>query len=106
MFILILLLVILCITSSYPRSLPRPEGAAGVAFDHSGLWLGVAGAGDVAVHGVKQDWGVVKTFTDLPKKACNLFTLVSQSNSCRKEGRTAVFMRTSRVVARTALYEC
>lgn len=46
------------------------EGAAAtaaVAFDHSGLYLGVGGA-DARVYGVKQDWSVVQEFTDVPKK--------------------------------------
>ena len=38
-----------------------------VAFDHSGLYLAV-GSDRVDIHAVKQDWSVVKTFTDMPKK--------------------------------------
>lgn len=41
--------------------------ATAVKFDHSGLFLGVGGA-DARVYGVKQDWEVVKEFTDVPKK--------------------------------------
>jgi hypothetical protein len=42
-------------------------GASAVAFDHSGLYMAVGGA-DARVYGVKQDWEVVKTFPDMPKK--------------------------------------
>ena len=42
-------------------------GATAVKFDHSGLFLAVGGP-DVRVYGVKQDWGVVKEFSDVPKK--------------------------------------
>eukprot|EP00887_Chlorella_sp_A99_P008229 scaffold12.g8229.t1 len=38
-----------------------------VAFDFSGLFLAVGGA-DARAYGVKQDWAVVKEFTDVPKK--------------------------------------
>jgi len=38
-----------------------------VTFDHSGLYMAVGGA-DARVYGVKQDWEVVKTFPDMPKK--------------------------------------
>ena len=38
-----------------------------VTFDHSGLYLAVGGS-TVHVHGVKQDWEVVKSFPDLPRK--------------------------------------
>ena len=44
-------------------------GASAVAFDHSGLYMAVGGA-DARVYGVKQDWEVVKTFPDMPKKVC------------------------------------
>mmetsp|Transcript_7522 Transcript_7522/g.10177 ORF Transcript_7522/g.10177 Transcript_7522/m.10177 type:complete len:507 (+) Transcript_7522:260-1780(+) len=37
-----------------------------VKFDHSGLYLGVGG-GDARIYSVKQDWEVVKTFSDIPK---------------------------------------
>lgn len=49
------------------KDLSAGEAVASVAFDHSGLFLASAGS-ELRVHGVKQDWGVVKTFTDLPKK--------------------------------------
>lgn len=51
------------------RSLTPYEGAAATAvtFDHSGLFLAVGGP-DARVYGVKQDWEVLKTFPDLPKK--------------------------------------
>ncbi|KAL4431421.1 hypothetical protein ABPG75_006677 [Micractinium tetrahymenae] len=51
------------------KSLAPYEGAptAAVAFDHSGLFLGVGGA-DARVYGVKQDWAVVKEFQEVPKK--------------------------------------
>jgi pre-mRNA-processing factor 19 len=42
-------------------------GAAAVAFDHSGLYLAVAGA-DARVYGVKQDWAVLGQWGDVPKK--------------------------------------
>ena len=42
-------------------------GAAAVAFDHSGLYLAVAGA-DARVYGVKQDWKVLAQWGDVPKK--------------------------------------
>lgn len=38
-----------------------------VAFDHSGLYLAVGGA-DARVYGSKQDWAVIKTWGDVPKK--------------------------------------
>ena len=41
--------------------------ATSVAFDRSGLFLGVGGA-DARVYGVKQDWSVVKEFSEVPKK--------------------------------------
>jgi pre-mRNA-processing factor 19 len=46
--------------------------ATAVKFDDSGLFLAVGGA-DARVYGVKQDWDVVKEFTDVPKKGvCSL----------------------------------
>lgn len=48
-----------------------PSGATNFAsFDHSGNYLAVGGSA-LEVYGVKQDWQVVKTFSDLPKKAIN-----------------------------------
>lgn len=44
--------------------------ATSVRFDRSGLFLAVGGA-DARVYGVKQDWGVVKEFSDVPKKGVN-----------------------------------
>lgn len=41
-----------------------------MAFDTSGLFLAVGGA-DARVYGAKQDWDVVKTFPDQPKKVCS-----------------------------------
>lgn len=38
-----------------------------VAFDYTGLYLGIGGA-DARIHSQKQDWSVVKSFPDLPKK--------------------------------------
>lgn len=38
-----------------------------VNFDHSGLYLAVGGP-DARIYGVKQDWEVLQTFSDLPKK--------------------------------------
>lgn len=38
-----------------------------VAFDHSGLYLGVGGE-DARIYGVKQDWSVLRSFPDIPKK--------------------------------------
>lgn len=43
------------------------SGASSVSFDTSGLFLAVGGA-DARVYGAKQDWDVVKTFPDQPKK--------------------------------------
>jgi len=42
-------------------------GCASVDFDRSGLYLTVGGA-DARVYGIKQDWGVVQTFPDLPQQ--------------------------------------
>lgn len=42
-------------------------GATSVAFDTSGLFLGVGGP-QVAVYGVKHAWSVVKAFEEVPKK--------------------------------------
>ena len=52
------------------REIPAPS-AAFVTFDHSGLYLAV-GRENVEVHAVKQDWNIVKTFSDLPKKVLYL----------------------------------
>ena len=38
-----------------------------VKFDYSGQYLAVGGQ-DARVYGVKQDWGLLSTMTDLPKK--------------------------------------
>lgn len=38
-----------------------------VAFDYTGLYLAVGGA-DARIYGQKQDWAVVKTFPDMPRK--------------------------------------
>lgn len=38
-----------------------------VSFDQSGLYLAVGGS-DARVYASKQDWSVVKTFPDMPKK--------------------------------------
>lgn len=38
-----------------------------VAFDYSGLYLAVGGA-DARIYGQKQDWSILKTFPDMPKK--------------------------------------
>ena len=49
-----------------------------MTFDHSGLYMAVGGA-DARVYGVKQDWDVVKTFPDMPKKvrgACAVRSLL------------------------------
>lgn len=48
---------------------PFGEGVAAtsVSFDKSGLFLGVGGP-SVAVYAVKQDWSVVKEFSEFPKK--------------------------------------
>jgi pre-mRNA-processing factor 19 len=48
------------------KDLAAPD-ASFVAFDHSGLYLAVGGS-QVNVHAVKQDWQVVNSFSDLPKK--------------------------------------
>ena len=45
------------------------SGVTAVAFDTSSLYLAVGGA-DARIYGVKQDWSVVKTFPDQPKKVC------------------------------------
>jgi pre-mRNA-processing factor 19 len=56
---------------------PYGEGAkapvaTAVKFDHSGLFLAVGGA-DARIYGVKQEWEVVKEFTEVPKKGvCSL----------------------------------
>lgn len=38
-----------------------------VKFDYSGQYLAVGGQ-DARVYGVKQDWGLLATMSDLPKK--------------------------------------
>lgn len=53
-----------------PYAGAKSTAVSGVAFDHSGLFLAVAGA-DVKVYGVKQDWAVVKEFSDVPKKGAH-----------------------------------
>lgn len=40
-----------------------------VKFDYSGQYL-AAGGQDARVYGVKQDWGLLATMSDLPKKVC------------------------------------
>ncbi len=42
-------------------------GVQAVAFDNSAQYLAVGG-GDARVYGAKQDWAVLATFPDLPKK--------------------------------------
>ena len=46
------------------------EAVASVAFDHSGLFLGVAGS-KVGVYAVKQDWSMIKEFSEVPKKGAH-----------------------------------
>lgn len=53
---------------------------AAVAFDHSGLYLGVGGS-DARVYGVKQDWAVVKEFSDLPKKGVHALRFGADARS-------------------------
>lgn len=43
------------------------SGCRSVAFDYSGQYLAVGGA-DARIYGQKQDWNVVRTFPDMPKK--------------------------------------
>jgi len=45
-------------------------GVSSVQFDASGLFLAVGGP-HVGVYAVKQDWSMVKEFTDVPKKGVN-----------------------------------
>lgn len=47
---------------------PYPQGVmtTAVKFDTSGQYLAVGGS-DARIYGVKQDWNVVQTFSDLPK---------------------------------------
>ncbi|EFN51555.1 hypothetical protein CHLNCDRAFT_140025 [Chlorella variabilis] len=61
---------------------PYEEGTptAAVAFDHSGLYLGVGGA-DARIYGVKQDWGVVKEFADVPKKGVHALRFGADARS-------------------------
>lgn len=42
-----------------------------VKFDYSGQYLAVGGE-DARVYGVKQDWGLLSTMSDLPKKVSML----------------------------------
>mmetsp|Transcript_13631 Transcript_13631/g.29224 ORF Transcript_13631/g.29224 Transcript_13631/m.29224 type:complete len:512 (-) Transcript_13631:704-2239(-) len=51
------------------KTLEPYDGAAcnTLAFDFSGMYLAVGGA-DARIYGQKQDWSVVKTFPDMPKK--------------------------------------
>jgi len=65
-----------------------------VTFDHSGLYMAVGGA-DARVYGVKQDWEVVKTFPDMPKKV--RAELVSNKGPLM--GRVRVRARTCRGAA-------
>ena len=46
--------------------LPKGVKTTAVKFDTSGLYLAVGGS-DARVYGVKQDWEIVKTFSDVPK---------------------------------------
>lgn len=41
-----------------------------VKFDYSGQYLAVGGQ-DARIYGVKQDWGLLATMSDLPKKVCS-----------------------------------
>lgn len=53
-----------------PRSALTPyedTSCTSVAFDHSGLYLSVGGS-DARIYGSKNDWSVIKTFPDVPKK--------------------------------------
>lgn len=50
------------------RSLALEGGVQDLAFDHSGLFLAVAGAEDARVYGSKQDWAMLSRFPDLPKR--------------------------------------
>lgn len=60
------------------KSLEPYEGSATtcLAFDSSGHYLAVGGK-DARVYGVKQDWAVVTTLTDVPAKVC--FVVGSES---------------------------
>lgn len=49
------------------QSLESKYPVEAVAFDYSGLYLGV-GSKDAKVYAVKQNWDIVKEFTDVPKK--------------------------------------
>ena len=50
------------------KDIPGQGGAPSFAtFDHSGLYLAVGGS-SLDVYGSKQDWAVVKSFPDIPKK--------------------------------------
>ena len=64
------------------KDLAAPE-ASFVTFDHSGLFLAVGGA-QLNVHAVKQDWKVVNSFSDLPKKVCfpTCFYQFEQFDTC------------------------
>jgi pre-mRNA-processing factor 19 len=56
----------------YGEAGAKTPATTSVKFDHSGLFLAVCGA-DARIYGVKQEWEVVKEFTDVPKKgACSL----------------------------------
>ena len=51
------------------KDIPGAGGPPAFAtFDHSGLYLAVGGATSLDVFGSKQDWAVVKSFPDIPKK--------------------------------------
>ena len=58
------------------RSLSLEGGVQDLAFDRSGLFLGVAGGEDARVYGSKQDWALLSRFPDLPKRvrgwACDM----------------------------------
>lgn len=56
-----------CFSTLAPYADAKGPGAASVEFDHSGLYLAVGGA-DARVYGAKQEWAVVKTFAEVPKK--------------------------------------
>ena len=62
-----------------------------MAFDTSGLYLAVGGA-DARVYGAKQEWDVIKTFPDQPKKVRRQFPRrhAMESNSPGSDGRICI----------------